>query len=154
MIHGSRHGGGCLGFGSGWEQALHLHIPPPYDQAKKEQSILLCSSLSSTASSPHLELLWAWWQQGITSILVNKAGPAGRLSHITIHMVPAMDLASTNSCSQTKYPRTGQEDSMCQGPLPGRILNKAASGLGPFTGFEPACAPICCHCYKPQAIRI
>lgn len=94
-------------------------------------NILLCSALSSTASTSHLEPLWAWWQQGITSILINKA--EGRLIHITIPMVPAVDLASANSCSQTKCPGTGQEGSMCQGRLPGRILGKVASGLGPFT---------------------
>lgn len=95
-------------------------------------SILLCSALSSTASTPHLEPLRAWWQQGITSIRVNKAGLDGRLSYVTIHMVPAMDLTSASSCSQTKYPGTGQGDSTCQGPFPSRILGKVASHLGPL----------------------
>lgn len=37
VVCGSRHGRGYLGFGSGWEQALHLHMLHAHDQPKKDQ---------------------------------------------------------------------------------------------------------------------
>jgi len=122
--------------GLGWSRLYISAFCLPVIRPRRSRavlSILLCSALSSTASTSYLESLWAWWQQGITSALVNEAGPEGRLSHVTIHITPAMDLASAILCSQAKCPGVGQQDSMHQGPSPGRILDKVASDLGPFT---------------------
>lgn len=89
----------------------------------------LCSALSSPASFIWSPLRPDGSRGLIISIPVNKTRPEGRLGHVTIHMVLAVDLASANSCSQTKCPGTGQEDSTCLGPLPGRISDKVVSGL-------------------------
>lgn len=63
-------------------------------------SILLSLVLSSTASTPSIEQIYAWWQQEITSTLVNKAGLQGRLSFITIHVeLPVHEFLPIASCS-------------------------------------------------------
>lgn len=99
---GSRHGGGYLGFGSEWEQALHLHILHAHDQLKKDQGCPEHPALLSAAihcqhplSRANLCLVAA----GDDIYMVNKAELQGRLSFITIHVeLPVYEFLPVASC--------------------------------------------------------
>lgn len=143
-IRSSRHGGDYLGFGYRWK---HLCIQPSCDKAKKQQGCSEHSALLSTViqrqqapSGAPFSLV----EQGVTSIPVNKAGLEGRLSCITAQVGPAM-IWPVLARTPHKMPCMGQEDSMCQEPGFWSSLHRVWAHSLYAAGFEPTCAPTCCH---------